>query len=274
MFSWFAADYTTDPDFAHATPEDRANPSRASWGNPGYLAQQQRRLPAHKYRRLHLNLPGLPEGSAFQPEPVMNAIARGVAARFPEPGIAYVAFVDMSGGSHDSAVLGIAHRDGDGRAVLDRLVDQGQAPPFDPRLAVTRFVTVLQEFRIAAVTGDKYAGETFKCDFENAGIVYRVSDRTRSELYEALEPVLNAGGAELLDVPALEQQLLGLVWRGGKIDHPAGEHDDHANAAAGAVLLAVGRASAMTADEVARMWALNDGAAFDNEISLRGMRIL
>jgi hypothetical protein len=23
------------------------------------------------------------------------------------------------------------------------------------------------------------------------------------------------------------------VWRGGKIDHPAGEHDDYANAAAG-----------------------------------------
>ena len=37
----------------------------------------------------------------------------------------------------------------------------------------------------------------------------------------------------LLDVPLLEQQLLGLVWRGNKIDHPGGEHDDWANAAAG-----------------------------------------
>ena len=43
----------------------------ASWGDGGeYLEQQRRRLPAHKFRRLHLNLPGLPEGSAFQPEPV------------------------------------------------------------------------------------------------------------------------------------------------------------------------------------------------------------
>ena len=41
----------------------------------------------------------------------------------------------------------------------------------------------------------------------------------------------------LLDVPLVEQQLLGLVWRGGKIDHPGGEHDDWANAAAGALHL-------------------------------------
>ena len=41
----------------------------------------------------------------------------------------------------------------------------------------------------------------------------------------------------LLDVPLMEQQLLGLVWRGGKIDHPGGEHDDWANAVAGCVAL-------------------------------------
>ena len=63
-FSWYAADFTTDPALAQADPETRANPSRDSWQDPDYLAQQQRRLPAHKYRRLHLNLGGLPEGSA------------------------------------------------------------------------------------------------------------------------------------------------------------------------------------------------------------------
>jgi len=55
-FSWYAADYCTDPAFANATPEDRANPSRASWADPRYLDQQRSRLPAHKFRRLHLNL--------------------------------------------------------------------------------------------------------------------------------------------------------------------------------------------------------------------------
>ena len=98
LFSWYAADHCTDSNFATRLPEERANPSMTSWQNPGYLDQQRRRLPAHMFRRLHLNLPGLPEGSAFQPEPVMDAISRGVVARMPEAGFRYFAFVDMSGG--------------------------------------------------------------------------------------------------------------------------------------------------------------------------------
>jgi hypothetical protein len=145
FFSWYAADFTTDPEFVAAVPELRANPSRDSWQDPDYLAQQQRRLPAHKYRRLHLNLPGLPEGSAFQPEPIMDAIARGVSRRAPESGVVYVAFVDMSGGSSDDAACGIAHAAPDGRLVLDRLLNQGPPPPFDPRAAVERLAALRRE---------------------------------------------------------------------------------------------------------------------------------
>jgi len=144
----------------------------------------------------------------------------------------------MSGGSSDDAVLAISHEDASGRVVLDRVLNQGQPPPFDPRRAVERFVAVLREYRVASVIGDKYGGETFTFDFQNAGISYRVSEQTKSELYEALEPLLNGGKVLLLDTPTLEQQLLGLVWRGGKIDHASGEHDDWANAAAGAICAA------------------------------------
>lgn len=256
LFSWYAADYTTDPAFATATPEDRANPSRVTWNNPGYLAQQQRRLPAHKFRRLHLNLPGLPEGSAFQPEPVMTAIARGIASRLPERGRQYVAFVDMSGGSSDSAVLAIAYRDEDGRAVLARIVDQGAPIPFDPNKAVTRFVGVLKEFGLSSLTMDAYAGLTFKSQFESADFTSHVSERSKGEIYDAFEPLLNASGVELLDVPLLEQQLLGLVWRGSKIDHPSGEHDDYANAAAGALVLAAGPVCVLTDAQIAAMWRI------------------
>ena len=63
---------------------------------------------------------------------------------------------------------------------------------------------------------------------------------TTSELYEALEPRLNARQVVLLDVPEVEQQLLGLVWCGSKIDHPAGEHDDWATVVAGVVELILG----------------------------------
>lgn len=240
FFSWYAADYTTDPAFAEADPETRANPSRDSWADQGYLEQQQRRLPAHKYRRLHLNLPGLPEGSAFQPEPVMNAMDRSSHERPPEPGIEYRAFVDMSGGSSDDAVLAIGYQDPDGRAIVARVLNQGPPPPFDPRKAVDRFATVLKEYGIAWVTGDNYAGQTFKSDFEERGIAYEVAGRSKSKLYEALEPHLNGFRVLLPNIAEIEQQLLGLVWRGGKIDHPGGEHDDYANAVAGLVHVLLG----------------------------------
>lgn len=239
LFTWYGGDFTTDPEFADKSPEERANPSMQTWGNDDYLTQQRRRLPSHKFRRLHLNLGGSPEGAPFQAESVMDAIERGVTSRLPVEQVRYVAFVDMSGGSNDDAVLGIAHRDADERAVIDRLVDQGVSPPFDPRLAIERFVGVLEDYGVTRVTGDRYAGETFRRHFERHGIRYEISERSKHELYEALEPHLNGHRVVALDQPKLEQQLLGLVWRGGRIDHPNGEHDDVANAFAGAVDLAM-----------------------------------
>jgi hypothetical protein len=248
LFSWYAADFTTDPDFADAPPEVRANPSMASWASPEYLEQQQRRLPSHKFRRLHLNLPGLPEGSAFQPEPIMDAITRGVRMRRPERSVSYGAFVDMSGGSSDDAVLAIGHCNADKRVVLDLVQDQGAAVPFNPNKAVERFVRTLKEYGVARVIGDRYAGETFRAQFADAGITYAVATAPKSQLYEGLEPLLNSGAVILLDVPILEQQLLGLVWRGGRIDHQPGEHDDYANGVAGvARLLSSGKTDAQAA---------------------------
>jgi hypothetical protein len=238
LFSWYASDYCTDPQFADSDAESRANPSRTSWANPDYLEQQRLRLPLHKFRRLHLNLPGLPEGSAFSVEPVLDAIERGVMRRPPLSGIRYVAFVDMSGGSSDDATLAIARQDHDGRVMVDLVMNQGPPPPFDPRNAVERFAAVLREYRVGIVTGDKYAGETFRIDFHRHGIKYAVSTMTKSQLYEALEPMLNAHQVTLPDVPVLTEQLLGLAWRGGRIDHATGERDDWANSVAGAVALA------------------------------------
>jgi hypothetical protein len=211
----------------------------ASWGNDGYLAQQKLRLPAHKYRRLHLNLPGAPDGAAFSGEHVMSAIVAGRRRLPPEAGRHYHAFVDMSGGTSDDATLAIAHFDKDlNRAVLDSLVAQTGTPPFDPRHAVIKFAGELQTYGIAKVHGDAYGGGTFRLDFQGLGVTYQVSPYTKHQLYEALEPRLNAGEVELLDHPHLQEQLLTLVYRGSKIDHQSGDHDDFANACAGAIKLA------------------------------------
>ncbi len=232
LFSWYAADYCTDPDFAGLDPESRANPSRASWDDQDYLKQQALRLPAHKFRRLHLNLPGLPEGSAFTAEKIMGAIDRGVLLRYPQPNVAYKAAVDTSGGSNDDAVLAIGHVDEDKRAVIDRVMGQGPQPPFDMMAAVARFAEEMKKYRITKVSLDNYGGNTFKEAFRKLGIEPTVNEESASKMYEAFEPLLNGGRVILLDETMVEQQFLGLVWRGSKIDHPTGEHDDWSNAVA------------------------------------------
>jgi hypothetical protein len=264
LFSWYSGDDCTDPDFAALEPELRANPSLASWSatiedGRHYLDQQRRRLPFRKFQRLHLNLPGSVSGAFFDQAVVMAAIVKGRVGLPPEPGRKYSAFVDMSGGSNDDSTLAIAH-EFDGRAVLDLVVKQDGAPPFHPRLAVKKFAEIIRSYGLTSVTGDSYAGETFRQDFWDHHVDYQVCrGRTdsklrqvegstgapvhRSDLYEALEVGLNGGEVELLDVPILQQQLLQLVVRGASIDHEPGAHDDFANAAAGAIFIVRGGGS-------------------------------
>ena len=239
-FSFYSGSFSTDPAFQgdEMTPEVRANPSMASWGNSGYLAQQKQRLPSNRYRRLHLNEAGSNDGAFLDAVRITDAVVEGRKVLRPVEGVEYVGFVDMSGGSSDDAALAIAHFDAArNRAVVDLVATQTGKPPFNPRDAVRKFADLLKQYRVSAVTGDRYAGQTFEHDFLDHRIGYRVSQLTKSQLYEALEPRVNAGELELLDVPKLIEQLLGLVAKGTKIDHLPGDHDDLANAAAGAVSL-------------------------------------
>jgi hypothetical protein len=272
LFSWYSGDLCTDPDFADLEPELRANPSIGSWPEGrAYLDQQRRRLPTHKFRRLHLNLPGAPNGAFLDQGAVLDAIATGRIALPPQAGVRYVGFVDMSGGSSDDATLSIAHKAGS-RAIVDLVISQAGAPPFNPRTAIKKFVGVLKEYGLNRITGDNYAGETFKADFEAAGITYQSSELNKTELYEAFEPPLNAGEIELPDIPKLQEQLLTLVLKGARIDHQSGDHDDWANAAAGAVWCALQRSGAVEispagAAEFARLTARR-GSGFPARRSL------
>ena len=96
----------------------------------------------------------------------------------------------------------------------------------------------MQGVGVSKVIGDAYGGLTFRQDFDSHGITYQVCKKTKSELYEDLEPKINAGEVELLDIPKLQEQILGLTVRGTKIDHVPGEHDDVINAVAGAIVMA------------------------------------
>ena len=159
-----------------------------------------------------------------------------------ERGIEYVAFCDPSGGASDSMTLAIAHNEGSGnaeRAVLD-LVREVR-PPFKPSSVVGEFVAVLRRYRIPVVRGDRYAAEWCAERFRDARMIYRASERSKSEIYRELLPVIHSGRVELLDHAKLVAQLLGLerrTARGGRdsIDHAPSAHDDLANSAAGALI--------------------------------------
>ena len=260
LFDWHSSTFCTCPDGCDGkSPEERANPSMASW-RPGYLDQQRRRLPTHKFRRLHLNEPGMPEGSYFDAEAVSSCVVTGRRRLAPQEGVAYQAWVDMSGGSADDAVLAVAHRTPEGKAVLDLIVGQTGGVPFDPRAAVKKFAAILKSYGVTRVTGDAYAGQTFRAAFADEGIAYSVSRyKSAHAVFEAAEPLINAGLVELLDVPKLVEQTLGLVVAGARAGHPkiqapSGEHDDWPNAALGSLLLAANpqRSPVALGDEVKR----------------------
>jgi hypothetical protein len=258
LFSWYSGgDICTDASFADLDPEARANPSMGSWPEGrAYLDQQRRRLPKHKFRRLHLNLPGAPQGAFFDPDSIMSAVVTGRRALPPEPGRRYQAFVDMSGGSADDAVLAIGFKDGD-KAVVALVEKQAGKPPFNPRMATKKFAGILRDYGLSRVTGDAYAGQTFRADFEDEKIVYVVCQKSKSDLYEDLEPRLNAGEVVLPDHPKTQEQLLNLVMRGAKVDHQSGDHDDHANAAAGVVdLLLSGNRPLVISDALMKRMAM------------------
>ena len=163
----------------------------------------------------------------------------------PARGVIYVAFVDPSGGSADSMTLAIAHRVG-GRGLLDAVRER--KPPFSPDDVVQEFAATLKSYGINRVDGDRYGGEWPRERFKVHGISYDPSEKTKSQIYGEALPLLNSGRLELLDHPRLAAQLTGLerrTARGGRdfIDHAPGGHDDVANAAAGALVLAAGRPS-------------------------------
>jgi len=178
------------------------------------------------------------------PEAVDACVIPGRLELPPVEGIRYAAFVDPSGGSADSMTLAVARAQAGG-AVFDGV--RGVRPPFSPDDVVAEFAATVKSYRCTSVTGDRYAGEWVRERFQRHGISYVAAEQVKSEIYLSAVPLLNAKRAELLDVPRLRVQLVGLerrTARGGRdtVDHGPGAHDDVSNSACGALVLAIGPA--------------------------------
>jgi hypothetical protein len=181
----------------------------------------------------------------FDMEPLSNAITMGRKELPPVEGTKYVCFIDAAEGSRsgDSMTLGIAHREGP-RAVLDLI--RVAEPPFSPGEVIANiFAPVLADYGISKIFGDRHAIGFVSAALRSLGVTFEPTKLSKSDLYGELLPLVNTGMVELLDLPTLRTQLLALMRRsvrGGRdsIDHPAGAHDDLANACAGALVHVTG----------------------------------
>lgn len=176
-------------------------------------------------------------------EAIQSCVMAGVYEMPPKPDQRYFAFCDPSGGSNDSMTLAVAHREpATDVAVLDLVREV--VPPFQPKSVVAEFAQTLRPYRISRLHGDRYGGAWVSEAFKEHGIAYWPADRSKSDLYLELPPAINSQKAKLLDHQRLIGQLMNLerrTARGGRdsIDHPRAMHDDVANAAAGALVLAL-----------------------------------
>ena len=158
----------------------------------------------------------------------------------PQQGRQVFAFVDPSGGRNDAMTLSGFFNDG---AKVVQAFIRTQKPPFNPDEVVREFSELLKTYHVAGITGDRYSGEWCAQAFLKQGIIYKNSERSKSEIYSEFLPIVMQGRVELLDnkkQAAEFRQLERRTGRGGGkdlIDHPPGLHDDTANACAGAAVV-------------------------------------
>ena len=177
-------------------------------------------------------------------ELVEAAVDRGVTVRPRAEGKQHFAFVDASGGVHDSYTAAVAHAEGD-KVILDCLVEI--RAPFNPTVATATVAETIKSYGLRECTGDRYSAGWVVEAFAANEIAYRHSDRDRSAIYADALPLFTSGRARLLDNPRLVTQFANLERRTSstgrdRIDHPAnGGADDASNSAAGALTMACGK---------------------------------
>jgi hypothetical protein len=179
--------------------------------------------------------------STYVDERVLReCVEPGVRERPFEVSRRYIAFVDSSSGVRDSFCLALSYRDGE-RVVLAKAVEW--RAPFDPVNVSEEAAEILRGYRVTQLHGDAYAQGFVQSTFKQLGISYKASERSRSEIYLTLLPILTSRGAVLLDNQRLIAQLAQLERRTGRsgrdsVDHGRSGADDLANACAGSLVLA------------------------------------
>jgi hypothetical protein len=175
----------------------------------------------------------------------------GIRERAPLPGANYFAFTDAAGGTgKDAFSVCVSHREPNGLVVIDFLRER--LPRFVPAEVVKEFAAILKLYKITTVSGDRYSSGWNADEWARAGLTYRPSKLTKSELYLAALPMLLSQQVRLLDSEKMRKQFVGLerrVHSNGResVDDSGGSsNDDLANCLSGAMWLASDAPAPMT----------------------------
>jgi hypothetical protein len=240
--------------FGQADPDLLVWKSTSAQMNPTISAERldrERRLDPGRFAREYLGEFGEDIETFLASSWIERAIQRGRHELPPQSGVRYIAAIDASGGGADAFTLAVVHAVGSGasRRVIHDVMRSWTKPrdgQTDLEGAVQNIATIVKAYGVSTVIGDRYARGWVREAFKRHGLRY--DDATvrkdgeavyldKSVAYLECEPLFNLGAIEILDHPALERELKNLERRptaGGRdrVDHPHGQHDDHANALA------------------------------------------
>ena len=193
-------------------------------------------------------------------ELIAACVESGIRERPPVAALTYVAAVDPSGGDADAFTLAIGHAESgtDPAPVVLDLCRGWRTPNVET--VVAEIADHCRRYHLGTVTGDRYSAEWVVSAFRRHGIHYRHATQNRSEVYLEMHPLIATGRSVLLDHPTLIAELRQLERRTSRhgrdtIDHPVRGHDDHANAAGLALVLATDRARRRSVEEYRHMFA-------------------
>jgi hypothetical protein len=231
--------------FGHNNPDLLVWRASTVLMNPSIKAERlerERRLDPSRFAR-EFEAEFAEETDAFLPHAWIDDAVRSHRYELPpRDGVRYHAAVDPSGGGPDAFTVAVCHNEGVGntsRVVVDVLKGWSRqgSHTVDLTGVVAEIVSMLRRYRVARITGDRYAGQWVSQAFANVGMNYREATTDKSAALAELEPMFAEGRIDLLDHPQLVKELKCLERRlrtGGRVlvDHPHGGHDDYATALA------------------------------------------
>ena len=207
------------------------------WADEERLREQRRRLPEPLWRQLFEGHWVEAEGDFLAEQAVDAAFSLTGPSERPVERAGYVAALDL-GHVHDRSVFGVAHRDGDGRVVLDhlRVWAGSRANPvsFD---AVEEHIVLThgRGYRFMLRADPWQALHLFE-RLRRRGIrvePFTFSPASKTRLASTLLQVIGDGALALYPVDGLRDELIGLRLKQGSagswsFDSAVGGHDDMA----------------------------------------------